>query len=225
MEPDELDALPVIDKFSLIGGCVRLRMQVDPVRLASEVQALPNDLWGTRAGRGGVHDRAEAIFLRGYAPADRGMPMVERPPLELLPTVRAFLAEAIPASAMRCVLARLAPGGCIPAHADSGRYFERTVRLHVPVVTSPLVIMYAEGLCYRMKPGEVWALNNSGTHAVLNDDPGCTRIHLICDFAPTPALVKLISAGDAGLGIDDPGVRLRLERLFDAQAPASTMPQ
>ena len=216
MPADELDSLPVIDKHGLIGACVRLPVVVDRSPLVGEVLALPDSLWGTRGGRGGVHDRADAIFLRGYAPADRGMPLVDRPPLEQLPTIREFIHATIPAPPMRCVLARLAARTSVPAHADSGRYFERTVRLHVPVTTNPQVIMFVEGKSFRMQPGEVWALNNAGTHGVLNDDPGDSRIHLICDFVPTPALVAMIAAGNPHLGVEDTDVLRRFEQMHEA---------
>lgn len=217
----DLDSLAVIDKHPLIGGCVRLRLTVDAERTASEVAALPEALWGTRGGRGGVHDRAEAIFLRGYAPVEKGKPLEDRPPLELLPTIRRLIKETIPATSMRCVLARLAPGASVPAHVDTGRYFERTLRLHVAVRTSPRVVMFAEGLSYRMAPGEVWALNNGGVHGVLNDDPVMPRTHLICDFLPSPALVKLIAQGERDLGVADTAVVKRFEEMYLAGATAS----
>jgi hypothetical protein len=216
----DLDSLPVIDKHPLIGGCVRLPLAVDAQRVASEVAALPESLWGTRGGRGGVHDRAEAIFLRGYAPVEKGKPLEDRPPLELLPTIRRLIKETIPATPMRCVLARLAPGANVPAHADTGRYFERTLRLHVAVQTNPRVVMFAEGLSYHMAPGEVWALNNAGVHGVLNDDPALPRTHLICDFLPSPGLVGLIAQGERELGVADAGIVRRFEELYLAGTAA-----
>lgn len=221
----DLDSLPVIDKHSLIGACTRLPVTIDGVRLAAEVDALPQDLWGNRGGRGGVHDRADAIFLRGYAPADGSKPLEDRPPLALLPSVRQLIGQTIPAQPMRCVLARLAPGASIPSHADSGRYFERTIRLHVAVTTNPRVVMFVEGRCYHMRPGEVWALNNSGTHGVLNDDLDHARTHLICDFLPSPALLRLIAAGDPNLGVEDPEVLRRFEALYLAAHETAADPR
>ena len=210
----DLDTLPVIDKHSLIGACVRLPPRVDGVRLAAEVDALPRELWGSRSGRGGVHDRADAIFLRGYAPAEGSKPLEDRPPLALLPTVRKLIEQTIPAPPMRCVLARLAPGASIPSHADAGRYLDRIIRLHVAVITNPQVVMFVEGKVYRMQSSEIWALNNSGTHGALNDDPDHARTHLICDFLPSPALIQLISAGEPDLGVEDPEVQRRFEELY-----------
>ncbi len=221
----DLDSLPVIDKHRLIGACVRLPVTVDGARLAAEVDALPRDLWGGRGGRGGVHDRADAIFLRGYAPAEGNKPLENRPPLELLPTVRELIGRTISAPPMRCVLARLAPGANIPAHADSGRYLDRTIRLHVAVITNPHVVMFVEGKVYHMQPGEIWAVNNSGTHGVLNDDPEHARTHLICDFLPSPALIELIAAGESDLGVEDPQVLRRFQEFYLAGPAAAADPK
>ncbi len=221
----DLDSLPVIDKHRLIGACVRLPVTIDGTRLAAEVDALPRELWGSRGGRGGVHDRADAIFLRGYAPAEGSKPLEDRPPLALLPTIRELIDRTIHAPPMRCVLARLAPGASIPSHADSGRYFERTIRIHVAVVTNPSVVMFVESKVYHMWPGEVWCLNNSGTHGVLNDDPVNARTHLICDFLPSPALIQLIASGDADLGVKDPQILRRFEELHLAAQSMTADPR
>lgn len=221
----DLETLPVIDKHRLIGACVRLPVSVDAACLAAEVAALPAELWGSRGGRGGVHDRADAIFLRGHAPAERITEIEDRPPLALLPTIRKLISQTIPAQPMRCVLARLPPGTSVPAHADAGLYLERTIRLHAAVTTNPRVVMFVEGFSYHMLPGEVWALNNGGTHGVLNDDTECARTHLICDFLPAPELAAMIAAGEAELGVTDPDVLRRFEQMYAANQAALTDPR
>jgi len=123
------------------------------------------------------------------------------------------------------VLARLAPGASIPCHADSGRYLDRIIRLHIAVITNPHVVMFVEGKVYHMQPGEIWAINNSGTHGVLNDDPEHARTHLICDFLPSPALNGLIAAGKSDLGIEDPQVTHRFEELYLAGPTATEDPK
>ncbi len=192
----DLPGQPLIDKALLIGGCTRLPLEVDGQRLAAEVAALPAALWGTRGGRGGVHEAAEAIFLRGYAPAEGDQPIADRAPLALLPYVRDIITVQIPAAPQRCLLARLAGGAVVAPHVDRAPYFAKTIRIHVPVETHDRVWMYAAGRLYRMAVGEVWALNNSAPHAVGNDDPVRPRTHLICDYVPTPALLGLLVCGE-----------------------------
>ena len=194
---------PRIDKDALIGGCVRLSVAVDAVRIAAEVQAIPQDLWGNRGGgRIGVHRPAEAIFLRGFAPADGELPIEDRDALQCVPTIRELIERVIPAIPMRCLIAKLRAGAVIAPHVDVPDYFAKTVRLHFPIVTHPSVRMFANGLWYHMQPGEAWALNNSNLHAVVNgwDQP---RVHVICDFLPSPQLLRLLSEGDRNLGRPD----------------------
>lgn len=192
----DLAGQPVIDKARLIGGCTRLPLAVDATRLAGEVAALPASLWGSRGGRIGVHAPAEAIFLRGHAPAEGDLPIDDRPPLALLPYVREIITAIIPAPAQRCLLARLPGGASIAPHIDQAPYFAKTIRLHVPVETHDRAWMYAAGRRCRMAAGEIWALDNSSPHAVRNDDPVRARTHLICDFLPAPALLALLARGE-----------------------------
>lgn len=202
---DIADAVP-LDKQRLIGGCVRLPLAVDGARLAGEIECLPPALWGTTAGRVGVHQAAEAVFLRGFAPAEGDKPVIDRPELDGLPYVRTLIERLIPAPPMRCLLARLPAGGTIATHVDRPPYFGKTLRIHVPVETNPEVFMVAAGMTYRMRAGEVWVLNNSGPHAVWNAHASRSRTHLICDFLPSPALLALLAGGERDLGERRPDV-------------------
>jgi hypothetical protein len=147
-----------------------------------------------------VHRDAEALFLRGYAPAQGALPIEDREPLALLPYAREIIEQLIPAPAQRCLLARLPGGVSVAPHIDRAPYFAKTLRLHFPVHTHERAWMMAGPLCYLMKPGEAWVLNNSSPHAVWNADPDRSRTHMICDFLPTPALLQLLAAGDRTLG-------------------------
>ncbi len=189
-----------LDKDSLIGGCVRLPLQIDGQRLLEEVAHLPASVWGTPGGRVGVHDKSEAIFLRGFAPAEGELPVEDRPVLERLPYARFIIEKVIPAPPMRCLLARLPAGGVIARHIDRAPYFGKTLRVHVPVETNESVFTVSRGLCYSMHTGEVWLLNNSANHAVWNSHPSRSRTHLICDFLPSPALLDLLGRAERHLG-------------------------
>lgn len=196
----DLPAHPVIDKQALIGGCLRLPIGVDAERLRNEVDALPESLWGTTGPRIGVHGAADALFLRGYLPAEGNKSFDERPALALLPYARAIIEHHIPATPLRCLLARLPAGGTIVPHVDHAPYFSKTVRLHIPVITHDRVFMSCDGQSYIMRPGEIWALNNSAVHGVWNAGNSQARTHMICDFLPEPGLAGLLSRGERGLG-------------------------
>jgi len=205
----DLPGLPVLDKIRLVGGCLRLPLKVDAARLRAEFDALPPDLWGSRGGRVGVHEAADAIFLRGYAPAEGDKPVEDRPALEHLPYVREIVAM-LGAPPLRCLLARLPPHAVVASHIDKAPYFAKALRVHVPIVTHEQVWMYCDGLSYHMRVGEAWVLNNSAVHGVWNASPDQPRTHMICDFMPSPALLATMARGERGLGIDDPGVKARL---------------
>jgi hypothetical protein len=196
----DLPGQPVIDKSALVGGCLRLPLQLDAQRLAAEVAALPSSVWGTTGGRVGVHQAAEALFLRGYAPAQGALPIEDREPLALLPYAREIMTKLIPAPAQRCLIARLPAGASIAPHIDRAPYFSKTLRLHFPIESHDRAWMVAGGLCYLMKPGEAWALNYSALHAVWNADPQRSRTHMICDFLPAPALLQMLATGERDLG-------------------------
>ena len=188
------------DKHAHVHGCVRLPLWPDADRMREEVAALPASVWGTTAGRIGVHRAAEALFLRGHAPAEGNLPIEDRPVLDDLPSFRFFLEELIPAPPLRALLARLPAGGKIPLHVDRGAYFANSVRIHVPIETNEAMHMYCDGRAYHMRVGEVWALNNIAKHGVWNQHPTLSRTHLICDFLPAQPLLDLIARGERGLG-------------------------
>jgi hypothetical protein len=209
----DLPDLPVLDKTRLIGGCARLRATFDAARLDGEIAQLPPGYWGGGGGRTGVHRAAEAIFLRGFPPAVGDKPIEDRPALALLPYARELIYESLGAAPLRCLLARLPAGGFIAPHVDVPPYFAKTVRIHFPVVTNPQAQMYCAGRVYAMQPGEIWALNNSATHAVWNRHPTAARTHLICDFAPTAALLGHLAGAERDLGHSDAAVEQQLQQL------------
>lgn len=199
----DLAGHPTLDKAELIGACSRLSLRVDATRLQAEVAALPESSWAGTGGRVGVHRAAQAIFLRGFAPAEGDKPIEDREPLAALPYIRELITRLLPAAAQRCLLARLPAGGRITGHIDLAPYFAKTIRIHVPVVTHDQAWMYCAGLAFRMRPGEVWALNNSTTHGVWNAHATQARTHLICDFLPSPELLGMLASAERDLGAPD----------------------
>ncbi|MBX5461187.1 MAG: aspartyl/asparaginyl beta-hydroxylase domain-containing protein [Steroidobacteraceae bacterium] len=202
----DLPGIPELDKRTLVGACARLRLHVDAERLKAEVAALPRDVWGSTGGRVGVHSAAEAVFLRGYAPAEGARPIADRELLAQLPYVREIIYEQIPAQPLRCLLAKLPAGAAIPPHIDRAPYFAKSLRLHMPVETHEQAWMVCAGWCYLMHAGEVWVLNNCAEHAVWNAHPMLPRTHLICDFLPSDALLGMVAEADRHLGVERPDV-------------------
>jgi len=163
-------------------------------------------VWGGSGGRVGVHSAAEALFLRGHAPAQGPLPIEDRPVLNLLPYARSIIEELLGAPPMRCLLARLPADTVIAPHIDRAPYFSKTLRIHVPVETHELSWMLCAGEGYVMREGEVWALNNCAVHAVWNEHRSLSRTHMICDFLASPALLDLLERGERTLGRPMPEV-------------------
>ncbi len=205
----DLPDQPVLDKRHLLGGCVRLPVVIDASRLKAQIDALGPAVWGTTDGRVGVHKAAEALFLRGHAPAEGELPIEDRPVLDRLPYAREVF-KLLGAPPQRCLLARLPAGRTIAPHVDRAPYFSKTIRIHVPITTSERVFMLCAGNSYRMRAGEVWALNNSTPHGVWNADPERSRTHLICDFVTTPEFLLLLARGERSLGQHNPEVERHL---------------
>lgn len=205
-----LEHLPELDKTTLIGGCSRLPLRFDAARLLAEVVALPKSLWGSNAGRVGTQFSAQAVFLRGHAPYEGKFPIEDRDALAHAPYANELIHSLIPAEPMRCLLALLPAGGTVMPHTDNGAYFLRTIRLHFPVITTENVWMVCAGQSYQMREGEIWALNNRVEHAVWNDEPRLARVHLICDFLSSPALLALLERSERNLGGHNSRVNQRL---------------
>lgn len=201
---------PTLDKTKLVGECIRLKLKIDAPRLKLEVDALPLEVWGSAGGRVGVHQNAKALFLRGRAPADGNVPIEDRPVLEQLPYVRYVIEQMIGALPLRCLLARLPAATSIPVHTDLAPYFGKSLRLHIAIETNASVFMLAGNSAYQMLPGEVWVLNNSARHGVINADPARARTHLITDFLPSVPLLDLLRDGERGLGIGKVALSRRL---------------
>jgi len=217
----DIPAAPYLDKVTLVGGCVRLLVNIESHRLLDEVAHLPSSIWGTRGGRVGVHRDAEAVFLRGFAPAEGEKPIRDRLILDRLPYARFIIEQLIPAPPMRCLVARLAPGATIARHVDRAPYFGKTIRVHVPIETSESAFMFSCGLCYSMQAGEAWVLNNSAEHAVWNAHPTRSRTHLICDFLPSAALLDLLARGNRKLGVRRPEIELHITETNSARVTAN----
>ena len=199
------------DKDKLIGFCSRLPIRIDDELFTKEINKIPAKKWKGTGGRVGVHSQVEAIFLRGFAPAEGDKPIENRSILKTLPFTHYLIHRLIPAKPQRCLLARLKPDAQVGAHTDNGEYFKKYIRVHFPVTTNPTAMMLCGDRAYHMKPGEIWTLNNSGAmHSVVNPDKNQSRMHMICDFESTDDLIALLKFSNKNLGtpISESGIKL-----------------
>lgn len=105
---------------------------------------------------------------------------------QVLPVVEVAIGRlGRPCSLANVMLARLDPGGLIPAHTDEGPLFASCHRLHLPLRTHPGVELRVAGLRAPMEEGRLVEINNLWSHSVYNPGPG-PRVHLIFDLCPLP---------------------------------------
>lgn len=98
------------------------------------------------------------------------------------------IVDAFAAARLRVRFMRLGPGGRIGRHRDRQYGWGLPIlRLHVPVVTNPDVELLLADRCVVMAPGELWYLDTTKDHEVVNR--GATeRVHLVIDLVNGPAL-------------------------------------
>jgi hypothetical protein len=146
------------------------------------------DADGSRQKKFAAHQHTKTIFLIYDRDFRHDNPTVRpeferfRPAVEpIVDTIRGIYADG--GQVVRCLLARLSPGGIIPAHVDSGFSLRHVHRLHVPIITHDRVCFHINGENVLMKAGELWEINNCRQHAVKNGGE-TPRVHLIVDWAP-----------------------------------------
>ncbi len=157
----------------------RLPLRFDAERLRVEVAALPQTAWVRHPNEIAGNSAARLITVDGGENDAVNGPMAPTAHLAALPYVRQVLAS-FGVAWSRSRLLRLAPGACVPEHADINHHWFYRVRLHIPVVTSPTVRFHCDGTSVHMAAGEAWVFDNWRLHHVEN--PGSSeRIHLVAD--------------------------------------------
>jgi hypothetical protein len=80
-------------------------------------------------------------------------------------------------------------------------------RVHIPLATNDDCFFSEQNTVFRMREGEIWFLDASQLHSVasLSEEP---RIHLICDFAATPAPASLVCVASETAEVDIPASRI-----------------
>lgn len=81
----------------------------------------------------------------------------------------------------RVLLIRLIPNSNITPHADGGLYLNKVKRIHIPLVTDPLVIFTVNGEARHLPVGSCTEINNLRVHSV-NNNSTIHRIHLLIDL-------------------------------------------
>jgi len=174
----------------------RLPRTYDPEPLRRDLDALRSI---PKLPQAGPYHNGEwagvALYEQGGAlepgPLDRLQPHRPTRALDLAPALARVL-DDIPSPKLLVRLLTLPPGGRIGEHRDVGVGFAvGRLRLHVPVVTDPAVVMMIGAERTHWRPGELWWGDFSQPHWLRNDS-AVTRTHLVADVEVNPALLRLL---------------------------------
>ena len=90
---------------------------------------------------------------------------------------------------VRIIVPRLFPRATITPHADGGHSLPFVHRIHMPLVTNPLVEFSVGDESRQLHPGEIWEINNTRVHSVKNRGMS-VRMHLIIDWTTDALLAQ-----------------------------------
>ncbi len=79
------------------------------------------------------------------------------------------------------MLAKLLPGGTIKAHIDGSMSYYFLHKIHIPLVTNPLIDFNIGENRYYLEEGQAYEVNNIVRHEVINKSKE-SRIHLIFEY-------------------------------------------
>jgi quercetin dioxygenase-like cupin family protein len=179
-------------------------MQFDAALLKRDLAAIQSAEWTPHFNQQYYEGDWSGVSLRsvgGKSDSIYPNPVAEEPYLDTAmlrkaPYVRDVLDE-IKCEKESVRFLRLAAGAKIKEHKD---YFigieDGTVRLHIPVITNPLIEFYLDGERVGMKEGELWYLDFGLKHRVENNSDQ-DRIHLVMDCTVNDWLLGHINKKEA----------------------------
>jgi len=81
---------------------------------------------------------------------------------------------------IRVLFTKLLANGSIYEHSDLGTSLWLGHRIHIPIITNENVLFHVGDETVNMKEGEMWEIDNTTKHSVVNN--GEDRVHLILDW-------------------------------------------
>lgn len=191
-------------------GIRRLGADYDPERLRDEVDGIPEQWWLRHTFDGTRHDVVPLISHRGLITLPDGSdnhslerPFLDTPYLDQLPYIREVV-HSFGVQASRSRLMRIDDGAALSAHQDRHPHWNDKVRLHIPVITNPLVSFHVwrddpdmpdeHHQQVHMRPGETWVFNTWFFHSVINQSD-TSRVHLVIDLPVEGAVADLVYDG------------------------------
>jgi hypothetical protein len=118
-------------------------------------------------------------------------------PTRLLSPERPYLHDvlaSIGAVLGRTRLMRLSGHAEVSEHVDVNYYWRDRMRVHVPIITQPVVRFHCGGEMVHMAPGECWVFDTWSLHRVVNHQTRW-RVHLVIDTVGGEAMLDLLVNG------------------------------
>lgn len=200
-----VDPWPQAPMLTDLPATAQLALRFDPERLRADLERLRASRWTdirivSGDGLGDYATRLDwrTIPLRSIGgDGDRGdaggpdlRDFADTPWLADLPYLAEVLA-AIPAPLGSARLLALGPGASSPIHSDTKLGLPwGSVRLHVPILTTPEATLLIAGERHCWAPGTLWYADFTRGHLVENTGTRM-RVHLVLDAHATPALLDL----------------------------------
>ena len=173
---------------------IKLPLAFDVERMRAEVEAVPESDWRPHP-QGHPGNSALPLIALGGNPFDDGVAgeMLPTPHLERCPYLQQVLASFETVFG-RSRLMRLEGKSEATMHVDTNYYWADRVRVHVPILTSPVIEFICNDRSLHMAAGEAWIFDTWKLHNVLNPT-GDQRIHLVADTVGSAAFWDLVARG------------------------------
>ena len=173
----------------------KLPLSFDAERMSAEVEAIPESDWRPHPQGNPGNSALPLIALNGN-PMDDGvagtmLPTEHLKRCEYLQQVLASFETVFG----RSRLMRLEGRSDATLHVDSNYYWADRVRIHVPILTSPVIEFICNEKSLHMAAGEAWIFDAWKLHNVLNPT-GDQRIHLVGDTVGSASFWNLVARGE-----------------------------
>jgi quercetin dioxygenase-like cupin family protein len=158
----------------------------DVDRLQAELAGVLKEEWPLHFNTRDFNGDWRSISLRSVSGASNDIyahpdgEYKDTPVLTLMPYIKEML-DSWECEKESVRLLSLAPGSVIKPHKDLGcGYADGIFRIHIPIVTNPLVYFTINDAQLHLKAGECWYMDFSTTHSIVNNGD-TARVHLIID--------------------------------------------
>jgi Aspartyl/Asparaginyl beta-hydroxylase len=174
---------------------LQLPLAFDAALLAREIATIPESAWRPHPAGFAGNDFLPLVAVNGD-PANETFDGPMRPTPYLsgeAPYLWQTLAS-LGAVLGRTRLMRLSGHAEVSEHCDVNYYWRERMRVHVPIVTQPVVKFYCGDAVAHMAAGECWIFDTWSLHRVINDQTHA-RIHLVADTVGGDRMLQWMAQG------------------------------